>query len=178
MADITPPQPVKLICGMLAASEPLLDTAAEALIEVYGPADLRSDVWAFDFTDYYQPQMGSELKRQFLAFERLIDPGELAAVKIHTNELEARFADSADVPRPVNLDPGYLTPARLILASCKDFAHRIYIGRGIYAEVTLQYRGGWQKLDWTFPDYASQRYAAFMTEARNILISQLREPTP
>lgn len=175
MADIRPPQPVKLICGMLARSETLLARAAAALVETYGPADVGSEIWPFDFTDYYAPQMGAGLKRQFIAFQRLIDPGELASIKIFTNDLEERFAAGADVDRPVNLDPGYLTPARLILASCKDFAHRIYIGRGIYAEVTLQYRGGWQKLDWTFPDYASQRYAAFMDEARNQLMSQLRE---
>lgn len=209
MADITQPQPAKLICGMISADEAMLARAREELQQHYGPADHVSDIWPFDFTDYYAPQMGKNLLRQFLAFQGLIDPARLADIKRQTNALEDRYAhddvddtvrgvapaapcvsndrndcqrgragalprsDSGCVARPINLDPGYLTPAKLVLASAKDFAHRVYLGGGIYAEVTLQYRGGWQKLDWTFPDYASGRYSAFMTDARNTLMSQL-----
>jgi hypothetical protein len=185
MADITQPQPVKLICGIIGGDEPLLARARDELQLRYGPADVISEIWPFDFTDYYGPQMGKGLLRQFLAFGRLIDPGRLADIKRDTNAIEAAFmnrdasllpATHASQPaRPINLDPGYLTPAKLVLASAKNFAHRVYLGGGIYAEVTLLYRGGWQKLDWTFPDYASGRYSAFMTDARNILMSQSRE---
>ncbi|NBB95666.1 MAG: DUF4416 family protein [Planctomycetes bacterium] len=173
--DIHPPQPVKLICGMISGSRPLLDRAAAELETRYGPIDLVSETWPFDFTRYYEPQMGPDLLRQFVAFERLAPPGCLAEVKQATNALEADLAGGAAVARPINLDPGYLTPAKLVLASCKDFAHRLYLGGGIYAEVTMQYRNGWQKLDWTFPDYASGRYSMWMSDARNTLMDQLRE---
>ncbi|MCD6364830.1 MAG: DUF4416 family protein, partial [Planctomycetes bacterium] len=100
-------------------------------------------------------------------------------IKLRTNEIESQFADSfasGGPPRPINLDPGYIDPAKLVLASMKNFSHRIYIGRGVYAEVTLMYRKSrWEPLDWTFPDYASGRYDAFLTGARNLLRQAQRE---
>jgi hypothetical protein len=125
--------------------------------------------------------MGEGLYRGFVAFEKLIDPERLAEIKIATNDIEARIAEAVHngaepwagkTPppvRPVNLDPGYLTLAKLILASMKDFSHRIYLRGGVYAEITLQYRNGWQALPWTFPDYASGRYDAFLHQARQRL---------
>ena len=103
----------------------------------------------------------ADLKKQFLAFERLIDPAELAAIKRQTNEWEAEYAALGrhPEPRPLNLDPGYITAAKLVLASTKDHAHRIYLQDGIYAEVTLAYRHRrWQPLEWTYPDYRRDDY--------------------
>ncbi len=111
-----------------------------------------------------------------MAFEQPIGPGRLAAIKRATNAVEAEFAAGrgGGPPRPVNLDPGYVTESKLVLASAKDFAHRIYLGEGIYAEVTLTYaRGRWQAGPHTFPDYASGRYDAFLTAARAALRRQL-----
>lgn len=99
-------------------------------------------------------------------------PGELVEVKVRTNGLEAALADEAPhgPPRPVNLDPGYVSESKLVLASMKDFSHRIYLGSGVYGEVTLMYRKGkWESLAWTFPDYASGRYDEFLTAARDAL---------
>jgi len=179
------PAPAKLIVGMLAGRRGLLDAAAEGLAADRGPVDLRSEVWAFDFTDYYAEQMGEGLLRQFVGFERLICPSELVAIKRATNALEAAFAaergTGAAPPRPLNLDPGYDTESKLVLASAKDFAHRVYLGEGIHAEVTLTYvRGAWRSGPHTFPDYASGLYDGFLTEARDRLRRQLRakEPRP
>jgi hypothetical protein len=125
----------------------------------------------FDFTetDYYAATMGAGLKKQFLIFERLIDSSELAGIKRATNEFEASYAALArhPEPRPLNLDPGYITPAKLVLASTKDHAHRIYLRDGIFAEVTLVFRQRkWQSLEWTYPDYRRDDYQAFFTRCR------------
>ena len=172
MGDISLPDPVKLIVGMLSGRRELLAEAAERLGAEYGPIDLTSDIIDFDFTHYYDRQMGGPLLRQFVAFERLITPDEIAAVKLATNRLEAEFAAAARAgpQRPVNLDPGYVTEGKLVLASVKDHAHRIYLRDGIYAEVTLRHAAGrWTASQHTFPDYASGAYDAFLTDARRRL---------
>ena len=175
MAEAQQPQAVKLICGMLAGSETLLTRAAEALVREFGPAELTSEVMDFDFTDYYDRQMGRPLYRQFIAFQKLIAPDALADAKCRTNAIEKRFAAKASSPpRPVNLDVGYIEPSKLVLASMKNFSHRIYLSRGVYAEITLQYhKGRWEPLSWTFPDYASGCYDAFLTAARDRLCGEL-----
>jgi hypothetical protein len=176
MATPHPPDDVQLICGLLAADPELLDAVADELASAFGAIALRSEVMDFDFTHYYDAEMGRPLHRQFVAFERLVSPETLAEAKRRTNDIEAAFAARAAgrPSRPVNLDPGYLAPSKLVLASMKDFSHRIYLARGVYAEVTLQFRGGkWTALEWTFPDYASRRYDDFLTAARG----RLRAPS-
>ena len=176
MGAISSPPPAKLIVGMLSGRRELLTEAAERLARDYGPIDLTSEATSFDFTHYYDKQMGPNLLRQFVAFERTICPGELARIKRAANDVEDEFAAArtGDPTRPVNLDPGYVTESKLVLASTKDFAHRIYLRDGIYAEVTLTYaRGRWAAGDYTFPDYASGAYDAFFTGVRDRLRRQL-----
>ncbi|MHC4553523.1 MAG: DUF4416 family protein, partial [Planctomycetota bacterium] len=137
-----------------------------------------SDVYPFDMTEYYVDEAGAKMVRQFAAFETLIDPGRLAAIKHETNRMEQDFADSLDTPypRPVNLDPGYVEPSKLVLASTKNFAHRIYIGEQMYAEVTLTYnKGTWESFPFTFPDFKSGRYDAFLNTVRQQVVTQLRD---
>lgn len=178
MAEQSAPRKVKLLCGMISSQLDMFARARSALKARFGPEDTVSNIIPFDLTDYYQTTMGSPLLRQFVSFRWLIDPAELVTIKILTNAIEADLADTQQViPRPINLDPGYLTEAKLVLASMKDFAHRIAIGPGVFAEITLQYRHGWKKLDWTFPDYASGRYDNFLTAARESLRAQLH-PAP
>ncbi|MHC4561723.1 MAG: DUF4416 family protein [Planctomycetota bacterium] len=180
MTEASPPSPVKLICGMIAAGPSLLDEALGPLAKAFGDVDIVSDVMDFDLTHYYDEEMGSPLFRRLVAFGPLASPACLAQAKCTTNAIEADFAARAagTPPRPINLDVGYVTASRLVLASMKDFAHRIYLDRGVYAEVTLQYRHGhWTPLEWTFPDYASGRYDAFLTNVRDCLRRQLRQET-
>lgn len=179
MAEPAPPPPVKLICGMLSADPALFDEALASLAPEFGPADVLSDLMDFDLTDYYEPQMGDRLYRRFAGFERPVLPGVLARAKHVTNAIEAEFARRRPEgpPRPINLDPGLIEPAKLVLASMKNFAHRIYLADGVWAEVTLLYRRGrWEPLAWTFPDYASGRYDAFLSRARNSLRAAETEP--
>ncbi len=161
---------MKLVVGLLAGDVDLLRRTRQLLKREYGPVDLESDFWPFDQTDYYEPEMGTQLKRWFLGFERLMRPDALPEVKLRTNDLEREIAEQcllADRPRPVNIDPGYLTLAQFVLATTKDRAHRVYLNLGIYAEVTLQYTGGaWQPWPWTYPDYRQPEYHAFFARVR------------
>ena len=146
--------------------------ARERAIAAWGPVALESPPFAFNQTQYYDATMGPGLRKVFLAFARLADPVALVDWKLATNAWEQQYAGEAGhaEPRPLNLDPGYLTLGKLVLASTKDFAHRIYLGRGIYAEITLYYKQRhWQHHAWTFPDYRSEEYHAFFSECREHL---------
>ena len=138
----------------------------------FGPAAAVSDAFDFTETNYYDAEMGVGLKKQFWVFASAIDPGRLAAIKRQTNFWEGEYAGlrTHTEPRPLNLDPGYLTLAKLVLASTKDHAHRIYLAEGIYAEVTLSFRrGAWQSFDWTYPDYRRADFQQFFTRSRELL---------
>ncbi|UCC97841.1 MAG: DUF4416 family protein [Phycisphaerales bacterium] len=177
MWTLKDPNPVKLIVGILAANYQCLHTAAEALTDTFGTADFTSEVWPFDKTDYYKDQMGPRILRQFVSIERLIDPAKLAKVKLRTNKLEQKLTKALRIPlpRPVNLDPGVIEPSKLVLATTKNYSHRIYIGRKIYAEVTLIFdKGQWQPLDHTYPDYRQQCYYDFFEKVRGRLLEQLK----
>jgi hypothetical protein len=129
MWKLKKPKPVKLIVAVLAADYHCLNIALEAVQARFGKADFLSDVWEFDQTEYYKEQTGNNILRQFVSIEKLIDPGKLAKIKHKTNKIEQKLAAQlgAHVPRPVNLDPGFIEPSKLILASTKNFSHRIYI---------------------------------------------------
>ena len=169
MGTIRTVEPVKLICGIIAAGPEVLAAAQERLRTAFGPVDVESPVWPFDFTDYYATEMGGGLLRRLIAFEQPIDPGRLAAIKRQTNDLEGLWAapSPAGLRRRINLDPGYVTASKLVLATTKNFAHRIYLADGIYAEVTLTFRkGGCDVFPWTYPDFKSGRYTEFLLEVR------------
>jgi len=178
MWELKPPKPVKLIVGILAANDNALSRAAGALETEFGKIDLKSDVWPFTQTEYYEDEMGQNVLRQFVTIEKLIDPGDLAGIKHKSNKIEQQLAKQlgSDWPRPVNLDPGIIEPSKLILASTKNFSHRIYIGDKMYAELTLSFNKGiWKTFDYTFPDYKQNIYHGFFSKVRNRLVEQLRE---
>jgi hypothetical protein len=172
----TPP-PVKLIVSLLAGDLALLDQAQAALERAFGPVDWQSQPLPFNHTDYYTPEHGSGLVRRLVTFQPLVDPGQLAAIKRQTNALEQRWTLGGH--RQVNLDPGYLSLSKLVLATTKDHGHRIYLGQGIYAEVTLRFQdGAFRAWPWTYPDYASPHYAMLLAGVRERYKAQLREIPP
>ena len=168
------PLPVKLFCGLLSADVDLLRRATQLLVRCFGPVDMVSDVWPFDQTNYYEAEMGGGLRRQFVAFERLVSPESLPDIKHQTNALEGQIAEQClamGLTRPVNLDPGYVTPSKLVLATTKDSGHRVSIGASMYAEVTLRFvDGGWQIQPWTYPDYRQAAYHAYFSALRQSLL--------
>lgn len=170
MGVIRSPRPVNLICGLISGDGDLMARAVRLLTRYYGPTDGVSETWPFDATDYYEAEMGPDLRRQFVSFEKLIDPGQLPGIKVHTNDLEARISYECGLPahhRPVNIDPGYVELSKLVLATTKNGSHRVYLRDGIYAESTLHYHSGqWAAWPWTYPDYAGNRYHAFFEQVR------------
>lgn len=176
MGTITMPQPVKAIIGVLTVDPDLLSTVYTELTERLGPIDFTSELLPFTSTTYYEAEMGPNIQRQFISFERLIDGGTLAEMKLFTNKVEQAFAintPKADARR-VNLDVGYICLAKLVLASTKDHAHRIYLSDGIYAEITLRfYRKTFQPWEWSYPDYRSPTYIAIFNQIRKIYRKQL-----
>ncbi len=176
MGEIKKPRPEKFMCGFIYKEEEVLKESKNILIQKYGPIDYESPVIPFKHTDYYNVEMGKGLCRAFMSFERLICPSELAGIKIFTNETEKKFYYPGTEKRKINIDPGIMSLPKLILASTKNFYHRIYIGRGIYAEVTLKYRGGnFETFEWTFPDYASDEYKEILLKIRGIYASQVKK---
>ncbi len=177
MWKLKDPKPVKLIIGILAADRQCLHAAVEAIDAKFGKVDLESDVWPFDKTDYYKDETGENILRQFVSLERLIAPALLAKIKHKTNKLEQKLAAklALPLPRPVNLDPGIIEPSKLILATTKNYSHRIYIGKKMYAEVTLIFdKGHWRPQAYTYPDYKQQCYFDFFDKVRIRLMEQLK----
>jgi hypothetical protein len=176
MGAINDFNPVKLFVGVLASKRSLIPEIEERLSARYGAVDHRSEIVPFDFTDYYEKEMGVSIDRVFFSFEGLIQADQLPEIKRQTNTLETDFADRATgVARPVNLDPGYLENAKVVLASTKNFYHRIYLGQGIFGEVTMRFSNNtYQFFPWTYPDYQSEDYVEFFMRARQIYRSQLK----
>jgi hypothetical protein len=174
MGDVSEPNRVQLVIAVVSHHEVALEWARVTASQKFGAIALTSAAFDFTETNYYTATMGTGLKKQFIAFDKHIDPAALAEIKRTTNQWEADYAaqSSHAEPRPLNLDPGYITGAKLVLASTKDHAHRIYLGKGIYAELTLMYRHRhWQPLEWTYPDYRRADFHEFFDACREHLLN-------
>ena len=178
MGQESPPSRALLLLAAFSRHQAALAWARERAVAAWGPVAGQSPTFEFDQTDYYQATMGKGLKKVFFSFIETIDPGRLAEIKLVTNAWEQEYAEASEhaEARPLNLDPGYLTLGKLVLASTKDFCHRIYLDRGIYAEVTLFYRHRrWEHHPWTFADYRREDYQQFFSECRDYLHRKLRK---
>lgn len=168
------PQDVKLVASIFSGNTALIATVLKELSNQYGMIEYISSPINFSITDYYEKEFGTSLVRRFIAFKRLIRPESLPDVKLFTNELEKEFADGKN--RFINIDPGYLAPAHLILATGKGYSHRPCLRDGIYAELTLIYqKNAFQTLPWTYPDYADKAMIEILVRIRERYLLQLRE---
>jgi hypothetical protein len=166
------PDPVKIFCGLIG-QEKSIAKAIEHLASDFGETDCESPLMPFEFTGYYREEMGDHLLRKWLAFQRLRERGYLPVAKHLTLQIESRLTCGGR--RIVNIDPGYVDEAQVVLATTKNFSHRIYIGMGYYAEVTLIYKHKvFRPLEWTYPDYKSPRGLQFFTKARAVYHAELR----
>jgi len=166
MSKARKPKAVKLIIGMITKSQKLFDTVEEFFIKEFGPIDYKSPEISFDYTDYYKTEMGGPLKRKFSSFKKTISPEKIAKIKLLANSIEEKL--SVNKKRRINIDPGYISDSKLVLATTKDYFHRIYLNYGIYAEVTLKWRkGGFEPFEWTYPDYRSKKYIEILNTIRN-----------
>lgn len=170
------PKPVKLVASVIVASENVLPGVLRDMKSDYGETDFVSPWMAFDFTDYYAPEMGEGLKRRVLAFQELLPPDTLPSVKHRTNEIEQKYRREAR--RLANIDPGYVCGEHMILATSKAYAHRPYLRDGIYADLTLIFRkGSFRPLEWTYPDYRQPEMVEIFDAIRRTYLFQLRERT-
>ena len=157
---------VKLAVSLIAAEEALFVRVLEALCARFGRMDFLSETAPFDQTDYYDEEFGENLKRRFVSFENQIPPDSLAQIKIFTNGVEDTFL-RPDGKRRINIDPGCVSFERLVLASCKNFTHRIYLSMGVYADLTLIYSAGeFKDLQWTYPDYRGEVMKSWLKQIR------------
>lgn len=167
-----PPKPAKLVIGFFLKEKRVAVDVVKALVEKLGPVDITSPWLPFNLTTYYNDEMGTPLFRRMLAFKRLIKQSALANIKLFTNDLERKY--SIDDRRAVNIDPGYLLHERFVLATGKNYSHRIYIGSEIYADLTLVYLNGhYNKMPWTYPDYASENVMTFLEWVRKKYVIDL-----
>ena len=175
MGELREPEPVMLIVAAFSSRAHAIDWAYRRLVELYGPVLRESEPFEFSETDYYEREMGPGIRLKLLAFERLIRPEQIVEIKLQTNELEWAYTrwqrGAAGGPehagRLLNLDPGYLAGGKFVLATTKDRSHRLYLRRGIFAEVTLYFeRGEFRPWPWTYPNYRRADYREFLKRAR------------
>ncbi len=165
--------PVKLVSSIFSREKKTINRVIDQLSVMFGPVDGTGLELLFDRTRYYAGEMGWPLHRRFVSFGRLVRPDHLPEIKLKTNELEQEYLDSNN--RIINIDPGYISLERLILATGKNYIHRVYLSKGIYADLTLLFKkGGFAPLKWTYPDYADPKVIGFFNEVRKKYMEQLR----
>ena len=168
------PIPVKLFCGVLYSDEQLLNDSRLLLVEKYGEIDYQGDQFNFEISEYYRTEMGWPIYRRFWAFETLINPNEIARLKIECNEIEDQLTVAGN--RKVNLDPGYMDYDKIVLASAKYNGQKIYLDYGIYADLTLRYeKGEYYPYPWSFPDFKEGQYNQTFLRIREIYKVQLKK---
>jgi len=163
---------VRLISSVFSSREDLVETAIGTMVEMFGPLEWLSGPLLFDRTKYYEKEMGWPLHRRFVSFRELIRPEAIVEIKLRTNALEKTF--EREGKRSVNIDPGYICLERLVLATGKNYTHRIYLAKGIYADLTLVFhKGGFKPLEWTYRDYCEEGLIAQFNEIRASYKAQL-----
>lgn len=172
MGKIIEPSLTALVAGITYADEDKLAGVLEMLGDAFGTQEIKSPVFDFDITDYYTIEMGEYLKKFFYCFRDPIKLEMLPDIKLFTNETEIKFSSGnmGNLRRTVNIDPGYVTLSKLVLASTKDYSHRIFIGNGIYAETTLRFiKGTFVPLETTYPDYKTPLAIHFFNTVREFV---------
>jgi len=165
---------VKLFIGFIFAREEVYLKTKRILEKKFGQSDFESQILPFNHTRYYEKEFGSNLKRRFLSFKKLIKAERLAQIKIITNGIEAKLSHQGR--RQINIDPGILSLGKIILATTKDYKHRIYLTSGIYAEVTLYYQNrSFRPWEWTYPDYKTPAYTHIFNTIREIYFQQIKK---
>jgi uncharacterized protein DUF4416 len=172
MSRLKEPRPVYLFTAIIYKPDSELSGCKRALVGELGAADFESVVLPFDGTAYYENEMGPDLRRKIVTFKKLIPREDIREIKIFTTALEERFSESGK--RTINIDPGYIAQEHVILATGKGFAHRPYVGKGVYADLTLIYRGNeYTSLEWTYPDYGDTEMRGFFKRLRSEYINKL-----
>ncbi len=173
MAEVNEALPVKYFVAVLFSEEQVLVQALEQLQARWGSFDIAGSDHEFDVTDYYYPEMGGPLYRRLVSFAELLDPMQLVDMKLECNRVEDAL--SVEGKRRVNLDAGYLDHNKVLLASAKEAGQKIYLGKGIYADLAGRYKSGkYQPFEWSFPDFRDGRYDAELLRMRSKYLEQVK----
>ena len=173
MGKVSYPEKVMLFCSMIYNEKAPVDQAISMLVEKFGQPYMTTDTKVFNYTDYYCREMGSPLYRLIVVFSELVERDSLPGIKTEANNIENNFLEHGN--RRINIDPGLITLENICLATTKPYTHRIYLGKGIWAETTLIYKGeSYQKLEWTYPDYGSNELIEFFNGIREQYKRRLR----
>jgi hypothetical protein len=165
---------VKLITSLFSPDKDLIDRVINELESLFGPTDWVSPWLFFDRTKYYEKEMGWPLHRRFVSFRDLIKPEEIVQKKLTTNMIEKKYL-TEDGRRSINIDPGYIALERLVLATGKNYTHRIYLSHGIYADLTLIFHGkSFKAIEWTYRDYGDPTAIEYFNEVRSRYKAQIR----
>ncbi len=174
----TEPQPVKFFASVITSDSGLMQKTRLKLESEFGGIDFETPELEFENTDYYAKELGPGLKRKIFSFMPVRRAVELPGIKLMTNAMEGESSVQApgcdksdESKRRVNIDPGYLTLHNVVLATCKNFSHRVYLERGVYAELTYMFNArkqGYDLLDWTYPDYRTDEIRAFFKKVRGM----------
>jgi len=155
----------------------VLNIAREMISSILGDARELTPFMPFNHTDYYEKEMGPGLMRLFILYRALTQRERLPEVKLRTNSIELSLSERNT--RRVNIDPGYISLENVILATTKGYTHRIYIGKGIYGDLTLVfYRGTYMPLEWTYPDYREKSVIQLFNGWRSIMKEEMRSIQP
>jgi len=175
VGKVTLPEKVMLFSSVIHHEKAPVDRAMSKLEESFGPSLMTTPSVPFTYTDYYFKEMGAPLFRFIIAFSELVERDSMPEIKIMTNKMEHDFLDEGN--RTINLDPGILSQENICLATTKPYSHRIYLGKGIWAEITLIYRGeSFQRLEWTYPDYGSNEFIEIFNNLRKSYRRRLKCP--
>ena len=162
-----------LIMSLFSREGKLIENVIKKMEGYFGPVNWISENFIFNRTRYYEREMGWPLHRRFIAFSELIRPDSIVDIKLMTNKIENDHL--IDNKRKINIDPGYISLERLVLATGKNYTHRIYLGKGIYADLTLIFHSGtFMPLAWTYPDYSDEKVIACFNALRDDYLQQLR----
>jgi hypothetical protein len=166
---------VKLFAGFIYLHADIYQQVKQDLVKRFSPVDLESEVFSFDKTTYYNQEMGALLYKRFVSFSRLIGPEELPAIKLLTNKMEVDLA--AGGQRVINIDPGFLSDANVILATTKNHYHRVPLTKGIYAhiEYLIKKKNTLTTLEWTYPDFKTADYMDFFIRLIPIYKQRIKE---
>jgi hypothetical protein len=171
MAHAKPAPPALLLAAVFSSQRSAIEWSRQQMDTHWGKIGLFSPCFEHAETEYYADEMGGDIVKQFFVVDEIFDPAALADRKLQSNSWEQELSASGkySLARPVNIDPGYVTMGKLVLASFKDRAHRIYLRDGVFAEECLYYVAGWQARPWTYPDYQRAEFQEFFTQVRERL---------
>ena len=167
--------PVKLIVGLISSKPSQFISVKSILEKKFGEVDKETPLLDFSHTGYYEEEFGKNLKRKFLSFKDLIPLKKNYAIKLYTIKIEKKLSENSTRSRTINIDPGYISPSKLVLFTTKNRSHRIYVDKGIYGDLELMFiKKSFRPLEWTYPDYGTEEYIDFFNSVRAVYMSQIK----